>query len=486
MHSSRSSAGGPDSHTNEFWDVVAIQGQPVGYQQLRMSESQTADGSVTEASAISELTVRRFGETTKERIELTSRETEGGRLLDLTARMQSGGGEMAITGRRQGEMLRLEIKSGGSVQIQQLPLAADCGGFFAVEWSLRRRPMTPGEQRQLTLIVPVLNQVASVRLKAGNRELVTWNGQTVRRLRIDQELWLPDNQTIQSIGWMRENGELDRTEIPSLGQSSYRTDRETALAAAGSSGFDLGRLATVPLARRWPGAHDSHRARYRIQFPNANTSAFFPDTTGQQVQNRHSQTLELEVRAVAANQVAPSQDLPPAPVDSLPSALIQSTDHAVLALVDQIEPEDRSPWSIAVATEQFVFRRMTAKDYSTAFATAAEVARSWQGDCTEHAVLTAALCRAQQVPARVLIGLVYVESQQGFVFHMWNEVWNGTIWVPIDSTLGRGGTGAAHLIIARSALDDQNPFSSLLPVLGLLGQVRIELLDASPPLGNEP
>ena len=41
-------------------------------------------------------------------------------------------------------------------------------------------------------------------------------------------------------------------------------------------------------------------------------------------------------------------------------------------------------------------------------ATAAEVARSREGDCTEHAVLLAALARARGIPARVAMGLVYV------------------------------------------------------------------------------
>ena len=67
-----------------------------------------------------------------------------------------------------------------------------------------------------------------------------------------------------------------------------------------------------------------------------------------------------------------------------------------------------------------------------------EVARSLEGDCTEHAVLLAALCRARKIPARVAFGLVYYPPQKGFAYHMWNEVWIADRWIPLDATLGHG------------------------------------------------
>ena len=79
---------------------------------------------------------------------------------------------------------------------------------------------------------------------------------------------------------------------------------------------------------------------------------------------------------------------------------------------------------------------------------AADVARSLEGDCTEHSVLLAALCRARKIPARVAIGLVYYqprgEASPGYAYHMWTEVWVNQRWTPIDATLGRGGIGAAQ------------------------------------------
>ena len=53
---------------------------------------------------------------------------------------------------------------------------------------------------------------------------------------------------------------------------------------------------------------------------------------------------------------------------------------------------------MACRLEKLVRDKMQAQDFSQAFATAAEVAETLQGDCTEHAVLLAALCRAREIP----------------------------------------------------------------------------------------
>ena len=115
--------------------------------------------------------------------------------------------------------------------------------------------------------------------------------------------------------------------------------------------------------------------------------------------------------------------------------------------------------------------------FSTAFATAAEVARSLEGDCTEHAVLLAALCRARKIPARVAFGIVYYPPQQGFAYHMWNEVWITDRWIPMDPTLGLGGIGADHIKLGDSNLAGTSPLADLLSVIQVFGRLELEVLE---------
>jgi transglutaminase-like putative cysteine protease len=148
-----------------------------------------------------------------------------------------------------------------------------------------------------------------------------------------------------------------------------------------------------------------------------------------------------------------------------------------------VAADEADQWKVACALERLVRDTVDAPEQSPAVATAADVAQSHTGDCTEHAVLLAALCRARGIPARVAIGLVYYERSRGFAYHMWTEAWIADRWIPLDGTLGRGGIGAAHLKITHSNLDSSDSLSAFLPVFKLLGQLQLELLSVD---GEEP
>jgi hypothetical protein len=90
-------------------------------------------------------------------------------------------------------------------------------------------------------------------------------------------------------------------------------------------------------------------------------------------------------------------------------------------------------------------------------------------------VLLAALCRARDIPARVAIGLVYID--QAFYYHMWTEVHVGGRWIPLDATRAQGGIGAAHLKMAHSNFKKASALSAFLPVMQVIGKLRIEVVE---------
>ena len=131
-----------------------------------------------------------------------------------------------------------------------------------------------------------------------------------------------------------------------------------------------------------------------------------------------------------------------------------------------------------MALERYVFQAIRRKDYSQAFATAAEVARS-AGDCKMHAVYLAAMARALGIPSRVAIGLVYLSSTQSFDYHMWTELYIDGRWIGLDGTMAKGGIGGGHLKLADSSFDGVAAYSSFLPVMKVLGRLRVEVLEIS-------
>jgi len=109
-------------------------------------------------------------------------------------------------------------------------------------------------------------------------------------------------------------------------------------------------------------------------------------------------------------------------------------------------------------------------NFSEAMSPASEVARTLEGDCTEYAMLTAALCRVAGVPSRTAIGLVYHVDlgQPKLSYHMWTEVWVNGSWLALDATLGAGSVGPAHLKITDHSWYETRSMTPLLPVLRVM------------------
>src|SRR5205823_3136006 len=136
---------------------------------------------------------------------------------------------------------------------------------------------------------------------------------------------------------------------------------------------------------------------------------------------------------------------PPTDEDSLPSEAVQSDDALIVSMAAEAAGNLPPGRDLARALEKYVYRCISKKSFAKSFSTAAEVARSREGDCTEHAVLLAALARACRVPARPVVGLVYYPPAQGFAYHMWAELYVEDHWLPLDATLGQGGIAADHI-----------------------------------------
>ncbi|NIP26975.1 MAG: hypothetical protein GWN67_23835 [Phycisphaerae bacterium] len=126
--------------------------------------------------------------------------------------------------------------------------------------------------------------------------------------------------------------------------------------------------------------------------------------------------------------------------------------------------------------EAFVADYIENTSLSVGYASAAEVLASRQGDCSEFAVLTAAMCRAVGIPAQVVVGMAYVDDfagHQGFGGHAWNQAYVGGKWVGLDAAFkstGRGGYDAGHIALAAGGGEP----GDFLNMASTLGQFKIE------------
>jgi transglutaminase-like putative cysteine protease len=89
------------------------------------------------------------------------------------------------------------------------------------------------------------------------------------------------------------------------------------------------------------------------------------------------------------------------------------------------------------------------------------------------------MCRAEGVPSRTALGLVYAEvnKEPVLAYHMWTEVYIDGQWLAVDATLGRGGVGAGHVKITDHSWYDQRSLAPLLPVMRvMLAKPTVEVM----------
>jgi transglutaminase-like putative cysteine protease len=284
--------------------------------------------------------------------------------------------------------------------------------------------------------------------------------------------------------WLDESKTPLRTQadVPGLGEMVlYRTTREgVAAAAPGATLTDIGIGQLLRLNRRITRPYDVASAVYRITFKGEGDPATtFARGGRQEVKNVQGNAFDLYVRASHGPE-AGHADKKTGDEFTQSSYFINCNDTRVKAHARAAVGDEADPWAKALRIERWVHDHMTTTN-DEALATADHVARTLQGDCTEYAMLTAAMCRAEGVPARTAIGLIYAEVQGGpaMAFHMWTEVWVRGQWVPLDATLGRGYVGATHLKITDHSWRDTRTMAPLLPVVRVLGKVSIEVVSFS-------
>jgi len=467
--------------TNESWDAVFIQKHHVGFVHLQRLTWGEKDAARTKWRSEMVVSMKRNEQTLSQRIEFGCEEDSKGRVLGCDMKLALGEIPLLVYAKREGDRLLVETTSAGRSSRSQVEMPANLQGFFAAEESLLAKPLEPGEERKLAFLFagPGTIEKAEVVLRAKAYETTPLLEGPQELLRIEFEL-TTSGQSIKQTVWMNRRGETQKTYHPAMQQYSYRTSRERALAGEGKTPtFDVAAATTVRVKLGVDDPHATKRAVYRVRLSESDPAKVFRHCASQAVKSLDAHRAELTITAIRPGEPAridAGSDHRPGEKDLLPNQMIESDDPRVVELAENVAHGETDPWKIAGALERLVRSKMQYTAEAQAFATAAEVARSFHGDCTEHGVLLAALLRARKIPSRVAIGLVYHAPSAGFAYHLWTEAWIGDRWVPLDATLARGGIGAAHLKITDSNLDGASAASAFLPVIQVIGQMEVEVV----------
>jgi hypothetical protein len=139
-----------------------------------------------------------------------------------------------------------------------------------------------------------------------------------------------------------------------------------------------------------------------------------------------------------------------------------------------------NPYELADRLRRFVTDYVEHKNLNIGFATASEVARTREGDCSEHAVLLAALGRINGLPSRVAVGIAYVplfgNEDDIFGYHMWTQFYIDGQWIDVDAALRETQVSPARIAFAVSSLKHAGLADLSLPLLTKIGAIDLEIV----------
>jgi hypothetical protein len=469
------------AHGQDSWDAIYLAGSKIGYTHTFVEKVKNRGRDYLRVRIDSEQRFKREKDTTVTRLTYGTIETPDGQVLRLDTLTSIGEQKLRGHGDVVNGAMRFILEGAGGRQELVVPWGPDVRGPYAPEQSMARKPMKENEQRSLKMFMPDLNKICDIGLHARVIEpVILGDGMPRPLLRVDQTTVVDGKPRPEFDArlWVDPDGQVLKTEQDILGGVvMYRTTEQSALSLGGPVQLDLILASAIKSARKIPEPEQTRHVKYRMVLSGGNAAQVFPADSRQTVAAEgNASAAILDVKSLGPNDGQPGPDHVEAQYTE-PNALVTSEDSRVRNLAKDATRGAAEPWDKAVRINHWVHQRINRKNFKVAFAAANEVARNFSGDCTEHAVLAAAMCRAAGIPARVAIGLVYVEKNDGFGYHMWDEVYVNNRWVALDPSWDQSAVDATHIKLSDSSLEGVSPFNAFLPLLQVMGKLEIEPLE---------
>lgn len=472
----------------DIWEIAQIGKVRAGFFRTTIEEYDFNGTSVFRTSKELFLRVKRFKDVVELRMISGTEELDDGQVLRVMMRMfRPSGATTTLIGTVKKDKLHIDVDGGRVKQVN--PWKKGAIGLRAQQMFFTKHKVKPGDEHIIQTFEPTLSIVIKITAKVRDYEEVKIFGAQRKLLKVDL---VPDKVMYEGKPiplptmsvWLNEKGEWEQREVdmPPFGKVLYvRTTKDVALAPPGSIPNlpDLGLTSLITVDRRIGRPHDTDSIVYKITLDNeVDPKDALAEDARQTIKNVKGKTFELHVSANRHPPVVAVEEK----VDEqfLESCYFLNWDDArVKAQAKVAVGNETDPWKKAQRIEKWVYRNVR-NDNTVAFTTAGQIARQLRGDCRQHAMLGAAMCRAVGVPSRSAVGLIYV-SRNGakpfLGFHMWFEVWINGKWIALDPTLGRGSIGAAHIKIADHSWHDTPTLTPLLPVARVLGKMKVEVVE---------
>jgi transglutaminase-like putative cysteine protease len=469
-----------DEPSRDAWYVVKIDGQRAGH--MHGAVRRVPEG--IESTEETDIVLGRLGQGVRIVDSKKTVEDDAGKILSITSVGKQSDADVRTEIKFEGGKAHVTIETMGQKRAVDMPVPDEVVGPWKAERLLADGGYKAGTSADVKVFSAELGGAVDYHEEVVGPEEIDVPGEGKKTLtRTDTKMSI---QTVSS--WLDASGIPVRIHISAGGLEldAFRTTKEKALAkdddaaAPTSPEILIQSLAVVknlvPHCRNTDTALLRLRPRRKVEFPDLADER-------QAVEGKDADgSLRVRIRKVVPGPTdVGTRPLADPPDDLKPflaaSSKVQSDDPLLIKTANEAVKDEKDAWHAAQAIERWVDKNLTQKDMGVGFASALEVCRDRRGDCTEHAVLVAGLCRAAGIPSRVCMGLEYVQGIFGG--HAWTEVNVAGKWFALDATNGRGFVDALHLTVVKTSLADATGVADLVHVGDVVGAVDVEVLETT-------
>jgi hypothetical protein len=472
---------GEEKVLRDEWALIRMAGDDAGFFHLKAVQIDEGSDIFYRTTYNSKVKVKRFGQVTTFSTEGWVLEDHQGRILKMYQKSILSGNEILYNLEVVENKASMTVTTMGKPRKTVLDWYDDVRGFMGAWFYRKKNSGKPGTRFSYKTFTFDVSKVSTESIEIlGTEETELLDGEKVTYTKaLSTQDVLPGVKTYE---WWNNNNDIMKTSSKIMGIQieAFRTTKEKIQARVNTelkADLIVETMARANVNLPRPYRLDSILYRFKARNPDSRIPRGF-DSFRQEVRKNDGQTATVFIQAKVPRKSQKRPLMNPAPelVEYLePNAFIQNDYPKLKAKALEVVGGETDAWKAACLLERFVHDYIKDKNMLTGFATAAEVMDNPRGDCSEHGVLLAALCRAAGIPARLALGYLYL----GGIFggHMWTEVWIAGDWYPIDGVMGIGRVGPTHISFSTTSLHKGGLGNAFISVLQGLGNLEITILE---------
>ena len=324
-----------------------------------------------------------------------------------------------------------------------------------------------GHQSEVSMFIPAMQKSATMTYAVEGKELVNILGQEMSLYKLNSQLDLGALK-LHTTDYVDDSFAVKKSITNLMGSRIEMYSCPKACALAPNDIFDAIDATVIQLQSPISDDMLSKTLKFTFKSNHSLENVQLPNSSEQRIQKLDDNRFSVTVHPPQKNKFTPGYQQS----DLQASEWIQSDHPEIIKLAKKATSRQISRLEKMHAIENFVRNHIHDKNFSIGYASALETAQYRNGDCTEHALLTAALGRASGIPTRVAIGLAYMPSFQGHQntlgLHAWTQAWVDGSWRSFDASLD--GFDSGHIALAYGTGNPNDFYSGMM----LIGQLEIE------------